>query len=426
MNQIHKNQIFTILAMLSILAVQLLMPVSYAEGVCGKLLKANDLLDCVRKQSPSVQGAQAQYEAALSIEKSASRWLNPELSAQSVFGNNLGNQQNQTQLALIQTIELSGQRSGRVQAGQAGRWTAQGEAMEAVSQEVMESGLKLIRIGQLKREKESLNEAIQAYTKLIQQFQNRPRLSSEQEVSLVVFKLAKGDFLLQQGKLQDEEDEVSSAFKQALSLELEELLKIAPEDFPKTPEVSQIKQLVQINNSEKAPEMMRAKGAWLLSESMAKTEAWGALPEIKLGPTVQFNVNGPMREQYFGFQLTMPFPVWNQNGHAREVAQKNLFAQEKLYQITEKKIPEDKLRLLKSYERHLMLLEQTPSQKEMSFKHEKIERLFFQGLVSSALVIEAHRSLMEVQKSRHQAELNVLKTLWSIYKLEGKTSEIQL
>jgi cobalt-zinc-cadmium efflux system outer membrane protein len=41
-------------------------------------------------------------------------------------------------------------------------------------------------------------------------------------------------------------------------------------------------------------------------------------------------------------------------------------------------------------------------------------------VVSSSLVIEAHRQLVDFTRQKHQSEMETVRSLWRIYALEGR------
>jgi hypothetical protein len=128
----------------------------------------------------------------------------------------------------------------------------------------------------------------------------------------------------------------------------------------------------------------------------------------------------------YGIGLTLPFPVWNQNGYGKEGALKIQKANAISFENTKQEVSIESERLVNLYSKYKELLSQAPTQSEMELKHSRIDAQLIKGLVSSALVIEAHRSLLDVLKSRHETETNALETLWNIYRIEGSLQEITL
>jgi cobalt-zinc-cadmium efflux system outer membrane protein len=148
--------------------------------------------------------------------------------------------------------------------------------------------------------------------------------------------------------------------------------------------------------------------------------------DVKFGPMAQFDADGPARTQLVGFQLTIPFPLWNQNGYGVDAAAQKLKAAEIQSTVKKRSIREEWAQLVRNYNRLKILLKEIPSPDEIEARHRKVEGQIYRGLVSSALVVESHRSLIDLQKSRHEAELEALNTFWRILIIQGKIAEIHL
>ena len=64
--------------------------------------------------------------------------------------------------------------------------------------------------------------------------------------------------------------------------------------------------------------------------------------------------------------------------------------------------------------------------KAIEEKHNKIERLFFNGLVSSSLVIEAHRQLFDLEEKRNETEREAVEALGQVYIIDNQFSGVIL
>ncbi len=59
-------------------------------------------------------------------------------------------------------------------------------------------------------------------------------------------------------------------------------------------------------------------------------------------------------------------------------------------------------------------------------KHKQIERHFFNGMISSSLVIEAHRQLIEFEQKRNESEREAIEALGSIFIIDNQFAEVIL
>ncbi len=406
--------------MLFLLWVLSLTAMAEERNYCGTLMKANDVLECVKTRSPEAERLSQERDASMSEAIATGRWLNPEISNQSLFGKNLGNEQAQIQVGISQTFEFGPKRSYKKVLAESLELRATADYQLGMANELRQVGSDLIRFSQLKRELSSVEEAISTFNKLIGQFSSRPRLGPEQEVTVSVYKLSKGDFLIRKNTLLREQDEILGRFKSKLQITGDELNSILPRKLS-LPDISSSEFPEQTSPEVKAVNADLSSA--LANLNLSRSDYFS---DIQFGPLAQFDVDGPSRSQLIGFQLTIPFPIWNQNGHGIDAAAKKLKAADIQAVLKKKSIREEWSQLIRNYNRSKALLAEIPSTDEIEARHSKVEGQIYRGLVSSALVVESHRSLVDVQKSRNEAELEALNTLWRILIIQGKVSEISL
>jgi cobalt-zinc-cadmium efflux system outer membrane protein len=391
------------------------------KNICGSLSKSDDVLECVKSKSPEAERLAQEKEASFNEAKATIRWLNPELQNQSLFGKNLGNEQAQIQIGLMQTIELGAKRSSKQSVADALELKAVANYQIGLGNELRQTGSDLVRLYHLKQELSSVEEALETFNKLIGQFNSRPRLGPEQEVTVSVYKLSKGDFLIRKNALLREQDEILGRFKSKLQLTQEQLNPILTHKDAVLPNIVDADFPDQTSPEIKAVDAETS--STLAGLSLARSDFFS---DIKVGPLAQFNADGPLKSQLIGFQLTVPFPLWNQNGYGVDSAVQKLKAAEIQSTLKKRIIKEEWTQLVRNYARSKTLLKEIPSPDVIEIRHKKLESQIYRGLVSSALVVESHRSLVDVQKSRHEAELEALNTLWRIRIIQGKISEIHL
>jgi len=71
------------------------------------------------------------------------------------------------------------------------------------------------------------------------------------------------------------------------------------------------------------------------------------------------------------------------------------------------------------YEKAVAALRALGGRKALRDKHEQVEDFFERGLISSSLVIEAHRQMLDFTRSRHEHELAAVTALWRIRAIDG-------
>ncbi len=396
---------------------------SFAEegSICGNLTNPNDVLECVKTRSPEVQSLIQEQEGTLSEAKAARRWLNPQVTNQTLMGKNLGSEQYNVQVGLFQTFEFGSKRSYKNTLAESLEKRAGADFQIGLGQDLIKTGTDLVRLIQLKTEIASVEEAIGTFDRLVGQFANRPRLSPEQEVTAAVYKLSKGDFLVRKNSLIREQQEILIRFKSKLDLTEESIDKLSPGLKLNLPDIG-----LEIFPEQLSPEI-KVVDADLTSAianlNLVKSDVFS---EVQFGPMAQFDADGPSRSQMVGFQLNFPLPLWNQNGHGINAAAQKLKAAEIRSVVQKRAVKEEWVQLIKNYQRLRVLLETVPSTDEIESRHKKVENQIYRGLVNSALVVESHRSLVDLQKSRHESEIAALTNLWHIYIIQGKISEIRI
>lgn len=388
---------------------------------CSQKATIHEFVSCARNEAPEYQMAFGNNEAAELKTKASRRWLNPDFDSQSLYGKNQGTEQYQFQFSLLQTIEFGGRRSARINDAQAELEKSQANLQNMDAEARSKIYSKILRLSQIEREKNSLDEAIQTFQKLIAQYASRPRLSPEQEVSNAVFRLAHGDFLMRKVQLLNDEREVA--------IELKLHLRTDDESFRKW--ISDPTIVLSAYNSgefvvEKTPEYKISLSEYMKAKAQKNLENAEFFSEIKVGPMAQIQSLGAISAQLYGVQVSFPFPVWNQNGYGRASADRRIETAEVGIELEKKRTLLERNRLMSTYQDYLNYLKMVPTQKDLEAKHNKVEAQYLRGLVNSALIIEAHRSLIDFQKLRHESEIKALEILWDLYRLDGRVEEIRL
>jgi outer membrane protein TolC len=154
--------------------------------------------------------------------------------------------------------------------------------------------------------------------------------------------------------------------------------------------------------------------------ALAQSEAW---PTLTVGPAVKVQNEGGRSDSFFGINVSFPIPLFNLNGAGKEAARAGVTvaSASKGFVASEQEKQRDEM--VRIYQQSVAILSTTLSHQDIERRHADIERLFFKGVVPSSLVIEAHRTFTDLEKARNERELKTLEALFTIYALDGKTSE---
>ncbi|OQW53849.1 MAG: hypothetical protein A4S09_06430 [Proteobacteria bacterium SG_bin7] len=405
----------------SLIVFFLLSSVTYAE-TCKDLSSAQSILDCALERDPTVARARGVSEQGEALEGVARQLPNPELNTMAVYGDNFGTRVGNTQVSLTHNFELGGKRAGRIDKAVADREFAKNEFQKTKEEIFISTAKTLYRIRHLLNEIEIIDEALATFSKIHKQYRTRPRLNPEQQVTSSIFQLAEGDYRLKKAQIEAELNDLERHLEIAVGTPLkigDKMLPTAKKNWPKVNEDSS-EQLSNAADWRMSESFLKSAQAEL---SIAKGNSW---PDLKIGPSIQFETEATNTFQLYGVSLTMQLPAYHLNSAGRSYAYQNLAIAEKVFNSKKFEIVRERKALVVRYQKALKSLEEAASNVELDKKHKNIESLFHRGIVASALVIEAHRQLIDFTRSKNDQELDALEAYWKINAFDGKLLETKL
>ena len=411
-----------LLKILAIIMVVGYSEISGASNLCNPKT-GSELFRCLRDQHVESKKSKFDFESARGNRSQAGAWINPEVGISGIVGDNFGQKTSEIQTDLQFTLELGGKISARKGRAEVEKNLAELDLKLTEDQVAVEAGVSVLRLKQLDREISSFQEALDTFSRIERQYRSRGRLSPEQEVSLAVFEVAAKDTALKLNSLYDElkalRDEILNDTGSEQDFDWKNLNL---NDFrPKFPETLDVK--VDAQNSI----IQRAQLEYGVAEKSLHLEQANSWPDLRFGPIFKINTDGSDRFLSGGVGISFPLPIFNLNGGARAAARAN--AQKAQLESGRKSQEATRLktRLLDSYKRITAHTSKMNDIEALDRKHRRLEVLFAQGVVSSALVIESHRQLLEFLQEYHTAERTQLEILWKFYSIEGRLNgEIKL
>lgn len=393
-------------------------PSPASEEECPSLATAADVLTCLESRAPEVRRAQADVERARALTDGAGRWGNPELAVDSISGKVGDESVSETNVSLGFPVELGGKIGARkaVVAGELAR--AEAALFEARVQARAEGAVQLHRLRQLHHELEIVDEAMTTFSKLLSQYAGRFKLSPEQEVSATVFRMARSEYLLVKAGMAEEVASLEAWFKLLTGKDASELRPVLPASPRQWPSLAASASLASSAALKKSLAEAAAAQAEL---DVARSDAW---PTPTVGPAFKRQQDGGRSGSLVGISLSFPLPVFNANGAAKAAAAASVRAADERAAFTRAREESARESRLRSYEQSVRVLGSTLSHDEMERKHADIEKLFMKGIVPSSLVIEAHRTFIDLEKTRHERELKTLESLAVLLGMEGKLMEL--
>lgn len=392
-------------------------PTYAAESSCQGISNYQGIVTCAEGRSPDIQRAESEVKRAKAQTDAAAQFLNPNLDVQSVSGKDDVGRKSETELTLTVPVELGGKRSAR-------KGLAQGELAEAEAKLYAAKAtvrsqiyLSLHRLRQLISERKLIDESVTTFQKLVQTYQKRPARSPEQEVTLSVFRISQSDFELRQTRSDASFAQLSNYFKLSTGLSLDEVkryLPKAPSEWPKVDASVKSAQSPRLRLAAAEVEVAKAR------LSGAQSESW---PTVNVGPAVKMNEEPGQSYNMVGATVSLPLPLFSFNRGNRAAAAASLSGAQLNQELMAREETGQRDQLVASYQKSVQVLGKIISGDDLEKKHFHIEQHFLRGTVPSTLVIEAHRSLVDLEENRNQRQLETLEMLLQIYALDGTLME---
>lgn len=405
-----------LLALLTML-VGLASSETIMASACLSVSAPTDVLKCAFEKHPQLRQAVLEEARSRAELSKAGQFLNPELETDGAYGRSLGDDLIEVDAALMIPIELGGKRSARKATAEGGLNLAQARLYETRVEVATEIVAQLVELRQTIFELEVVDEGLKTFNQIISRYQKRPSLSPEDEVALEVFKLAKADYELHRTDDQSQKEEIAANLMLATGLSSESIESALPDsrDLSSWPKFEMPKTLDQLKSANLQVAKAELKKAQAERE-MERSESW---PTVSIGPRYIYGNEGGLVTHQYGAALSLPLPLFSLNRGGRELGKRGEELASHNLEVTKRSSELEYERLLKKYSDHLSLLKKLPSLLSVQKSHEKIERQVRRGLISSALIIEAHRQLLDFVESYHEQEVEAYRVLWSIYGMEG-------
>ena len=392
------------------------VPSALASELCAK--DRASLLACIDSHSPALREARLGVDQARAQESAAAQWQNPALGFSSLSGSGSDGRYRETEVNLSVPIELSGKLQARRHSAEADTAGKQAELSAARARLRVATLLNLNRYRQAQHEGEVTKEAIQSFERLIKQYAARPRLSPEQEASLAVFRMALNEYQLKATALRNELSELSTFFRVHAGLEpkaVEALLPAAPETWPEPPRGADLARSPRVQMLTVGVQSAEAE------LNAARSLAW---PTVSIGPSARWQTQSGLHSTMWGFNVGVPVPLFNANGAGKQAAAAGLALGQAARELGITVEQNNRRQAEEIYRQSVELVRASASHRELEATHRRIDRTFSGGLVPSALIIEAHRSYVELEKSRHERELSALKAYYEMHVIDGTIGEV--
>ncbi len=379
--------------------------------VCGRTLNSLGELS----EHLKLRGATQKRMERIEFDQSDSgEWKNPTIE--------LGHQskapkvepQSEFSIGLGQPIELGSKMRTRHEMRQAQSAGLKLETRSLLQEQVYQ----VIYHAQAIKQKEQLDhtyeEAISSFQLIVRRLNKLPSLSFEKMIEKEALEFAIEDYKLKHFELEAQLSEHRAKLLnllgegQRISDDLGlELNQMASERINSHADVTQS---LTFKALEASLELQRA------SLNLERANAW---PDMEIGANVAFLKEAGQSDQRFGVSVSFELPVWNRNARQIGAARSELGYLEKNRELVHSKLQIDLKLAVDRLNSLKKVLAQSGRGKSIEAKHRKAEKLFEKGVVSTGLIIELHRQLIELTSSQSQAQLEYIEVLWRVLSLSG-------
>lgn len=379
---------------------------------CPAITDPQGVLECVLRVHPEARSADALLRQSEAFERAAAQRANPEGEASGLFGGS----QDQIQASILHVFETGGKRSRRIDLARAEAELLRAESLAAKELLAVETVVDLHRLRQIREELRVSKEALETFSRIARQLLSRPRRSPEQEVSLAVFLLAEQDYALRRSRLESEDAGLRLEFALGLGAPLPDAESLLPKEGKNWPELG------PGPGAFRGSTALRAAAAESAARAQVGAARAASYPDLRVGPSVLRQKNGPGEGSttLFGAGLSMALPLYQRNAAGRLLAARGAEAAAARSAAVLAVLTAGRDAELARYRSATGALVKAGGHAESETRHEKLDGLFERGLVSSALVIEAHRQVFDFTSDLHEQELAAVRALWTIYAIDGR------
>lgn len=382
---------------------------AYAEE-CS-ITSASDVLKCAFENNPEIMLADSNKQIAGINKDITGRLMNPNLEAG--VGYNMEEVDNygvELDFALTQTIENPAKRKARINRLSA-EYTAAELMVESKKEMVTLQILTILnRLRQIEKEQSILNKAIGAYVSVIKSYERRPVLSPEDEVSLTLFYSVLNNYRMENNQLTMEIDQHINTLRTLMNYDIAYNKKIfyyPPQKYPVITDIDVTNSILL--QQEKAN--VAIANAYLQDQKNFNFTNFSIGPYVTTSPNVQ-------SVDTVGIRVSLPIPVYS-NKKTTNAGELAVSTAQYKYNAKKAELDNTYKQLKSRYEKGLTLLKSfnlTKSEQQLA----RTETLFKNGRLSSSLLIESHRQLLDSLRLYHQYELDTLNSLWQLYAMQRK------
>jgi len=376
--------------------------------------KPNDILDLVKKNHPNISINNSKISVLKKTIEVAKQVPNPELDADSSVGDSIEGSVFSASVSIKHTLELGGKRSSRIDVARNILKTETAISKHKNQVTIIDVVLKLHRLRQVYELIPLYEESLNAFLKILKTIRRRQSLSPEQQVERATLELATSDYRLKISRLKSDRINLSKHLSFYTGTKCIIPLNALPYN------VNLSEKFTSKYNYKGHAKLNAAKYALNLAKANLKLENSNAYSNLQIGPTYAFEKVNISNTNTFGIALTIDLPLFNTNKGGKAKATREIQTAKIHLKNVESESKLDLESWIAKYNQFRNSLKTIANKNELEKKHQKIEALFRRGIISTSLVIESHRQLIEFSNTRFDFEQGAVEALWNIYKINGE------
>lgn len=395
---------------ISLVASSVLIESSFAS--CD-FKSSNELLESFKTNHPQVVENNSSVSVSEKWIEVAKQRPNPEFQAQGMKGEEIDGDVDRISLSVMHTIELGDKRSSRIDFADSKRKQFKASVQDSNEDVLIDAILKAYRLRQVKELIPIYEEAYEAFNKILKVKLKRKSLSPEEQVEKETLVLATNDYRLKVSKLKSEKINLS----RHLSFFVGEDCDLKQESLPRNVDLTR-----KFGLKKETPTYSKLQVAINSLESAKmklELERSNAYPDLKIGPTFETESINGKNYQSVGLSISMDLPILSTNSGSKSQALEQVNTARVRYKNIKREASLDLEAWIEKYNALGSSLKTIATREDLDKKHLKIEKLFKRGVISTAMIIESHRQLIEFANTRYEFELGAAEALWNIYKING-------
>ena len=402
-----------------LLGIQLcVLPAAFSQNC--QLKKPNDVLEHIKVHHPEIKAENLKTETyKKAIEKSAQR-PNPkiEMSSKSRSGE-LGGEGTSLGGEFKHVFELGGKREARINLSQSRLKEQKVSAQKTKEAAILSSIKTMSKLSQMNQLEALYKESIQSFKDLLQNLKNLPSKSPKETVEISTLEVVIQDYKIKKSRLQS----MQQTLRSHLKFFVKEGCQFSENIFKRTATLPPLNGSATAKIDEGVDykvSQMKVKTQKKRFE-LEKSQGWS---NLELGPAIDYSDGGFSdigKELKVGVALEFALPLFHTNDGGKAQALKRLKEKNLRLKNTKKELSLELKRRGRNYRNYTQQLEKLESLSSIQQKHQKIESFFSRGIISTNMIIEIHRQLINWHRDKFQFQRLAVDSLWRIYQLTGKT-----